>query len=88
MQQINGRSDDELEDYELAAIDLSMASAEWIVDMAEYISQNPTFLVNGFIKSGITGALEGISELEAEQDDESEDDSSADKSEDDIIIEL
>ena len=98
VQQISGKSDDELEDFELPAIDLSMArmkeiSAEWIVDMADYISQNPTFLVNGFIKSGITEALTGISEssnteeqCEADQGDDSTDDESA--TEENVIIEL
>ena len=98
VQQISGKSDDELENFELPAIDLSMArmkeiSAEWIVDMAEYINQNPTFLVNGFIKSGITEALTGISELsnteeqcEADQGDDSTDDESV--TEENVIIEL
>ncbi len=27
--------------------------------MADYIAQNPSFLVNGFMKAGITGALDG-----------------------------
>ena len=48
MQQLYEKSDEELENLELPAIDLSMAgmkeiSAEWIVDMEDYVSQNPTF---------------------------------------------
>ena len=34
--------------------------AKWLVDMAKYISDNPQFIVNGFIRSGITGALDGV----------------------------
>ena len=41
--------------------------------MAEYISDNPQFIVNGFLRSGITGALD-----EALQDNEADDDSSDD----------
>ena len=44
--QLNGKSDEEIEDFELPPIDLSMArmkevSAEWFVQMAEYIAENP-----------------------------------------------
>ena len=33
--------------------------AQWLVEMAEYISENPQFIVNGFIQSGITRATSG-----------------------------
>lgn len=36
--------------------------AKWLVKMAEYLSNNPQFIVNGFIKSGISGALDGLEE--------------------------
>jgi len=35
--------------------------AQWLVDMAEYISGNPQFIVNGFLRYGITAALDGKS---------------------------
>uniref|UniRef100_A0A1X7UP73 Uncharacterized protein n=1 Tax=Amphimedon queenslandica TaxID=400682 RepID=A0A1X7UP73_AMPQE len=83
---MNGKSDDELEDDELAAIDLSIVgmkeiSAEWIFDMAEYIRLNPSIPVNGFITYG---ALEGISLLASDSEElphvPDQDDSSADES--------
>ena len=48
----------------VAPIDLSMGmmkeiGAKWLVDMASYISDNPQFIVNGFIHAGITKALNG-----------------------------
>lgn len=54
-------------------------SAEWMVEMADYIGQNPSFLVNRFIKSGITGALDGhigseVKDTDEEQEYESTDD--------------
>ena len=76
MQQFHGKSDEELQEFDLPPIDLSMArmkevSAEWIVAMADYISQSPLILVNGFITSGITGALDGHNGGE-EEDNEDE----------------
>ena len=32
--------------------------AKWLTEMAEYLSANPQFVVNGFIHSGITHALD------------------------------
>lgn len=37
-------------------------SGQWFVEMAEYISNHPNFLVNGFIRSGITAALDETEE--------------------------
>lgn len=55
-----------LEDVVLEPIDMSMAvmkniSAKWFVKMAEYIADNPQFIVNGFKRAGICRALDGIS---------------------------
>ena len=36
--------------------------AKWLVKMAEYLADNPHFIVNGFRKSGIPGALDGLDE--------------------------
>ncbi len=44
--------------------------AKWLVEMAEYISDNPQFIINGFVRSGITGAIDGV-EDETESDNES-----------------
>ena len=34
-------------------------SAKWLVDMADYISNNLQFIVNGFLHAGISEALDG-----------------------------
>ena len=58
MQQQEG---EDIETCELKPIDLSMSvvkevGAKWLVEMAKYFEDNPTIIVNGFLRSGITGA--------------------------------
>ena len=39
-----------------------------MVEMAEYFADNPQIIVNGFVKAGIAGALDGhANEQEGEQ---------------------
>ena len=33
--------------------------AQWLVEMAEYISDNPRFIVSGLMHSGISAAIDG-----------------------------
>ena len=33
--------------------------SKWLVDAADYISNNPHIIVNGFVHTGISSALEG-----------------------------
>lgn len=64
---------------ELKPVDLSLTAmkevgAEWLVDVFEYIADNPKFVVNGFIKAGISealdaGSIESETETEALTDD-------------------
>ena len=66
MKQLEGR-DDDLEAAELQPIEMGMPimkeiSAKWLVDMAEYMSDNPQIIVNSFIRSGIPGAVDGLQE--------------------------
>lgn len=66
---------------------LKELGAKWLVQMSEYISDNPQFIVNGFIRSGISGALDGIASDESnerseeEWTDEESDDSSEESAE-------
>ena len=65
LRQCEEQSDVPLQDIILESTDLSMAvninvSAKWLVEMAEYIGDNPQFIVNGFAKAGICRALDGI----------------------------
>ena len=57
--------------------------SKWLVEMAEYFEENPQ--VNGFIRSGITGALDGVdgnnSESEPEESEESEEEESEESEE-------
>ena len=75
MKQLQGVSDVEL--AEIQPVDLFMAaikelSAQWLVEMAEYIASNSQFVVNGFRRSGIPAALDG---LESEEEEDSGEDS-------------
>lgn len=79
VKQLNGKNMEDLERAEIDPINLSMPvikniGAKWIAEMAEYISNNPQFIVNGFNRSGITGAVDGTME---ESDEDSEDDGNA-----------
>ena len=52
---------------ELNPVDLSMAAmkeitGQWLVKMYDYISNNPDFIVNGFLYSGISKALDDITD--------------------------
>ncbi len=37
--------------------------------MADYFAENPQIIVNGFVRAGITGALDGIRDEQEEQSD-------------------
>ena len=43
-------------------------SAKWLVDIAEHIADNPQFIVHGFLRTGITYALDGEEAAEIEGD--------------------
>ena len=65
LQQCEDQSHVPLSDISLEPIDISMVvmkniSAKWFVKAAEYIADNPQFIVNGFVKAGICRALDGI----------------------------
>ena len=67
--------------------------AKWLVDMADYISNNPDFIVNGFLHAGISQALDGktISDLPVancvvESTSEESDDDDNDDEEDNAIV--
>ena len=65
LQQFQAQGDVPLCDVILEPIDLTLpflksVSAEWFVKMAEYITDNPQFIVNGFVRAGICRALDGV----------------------------
>ena len=79
MQQIHGQ---DVEEVELQPVDLSLAAlrdlgGQWLVEMSEYISDNPQIIVNGFFKSGITQAIDEVAIVDTDLD---EDDLSDEKS--------
>ena len=69
MEQLEGVELDDIEEINLETIDLGLAvmkevGAKWLVGMAHYIMNNPKLIVNGFIHSGITPAMDSIKDLE------------------------
>ena len=71
---ISGIDSVELEPVDLCSAQMKELSTRWLVEMADYISHNPQFIVNGFMRSGITPALDGNGEdLETEQSKSDED---------------
>jgi len=81
----------DIEEQQLQPVDLSLPAlrelgAKWLVEMAEYISSNPSFIVKGFSRSGISRALDGTDSDEEETDpdysESSEESSDEDTSED------
>ena len=87
MEQLEGQ---DIETSDIQPIDLRMTvlkevGAKWLVEMATYFAENPKIIVNGFIRSGITGALDGLEgntlESEPEEESESEESEPEDESE-------
>ena len=72
----------EMESTDLEPISLSLPilkelGAKWLVQMANYFTDNPQIIVNGFVKAGITAALDGQENQQEEMhvmEDDSEDD--------------
>ena len=56
----------QLEPIDLSLSVLKEVGAQWLVDMAQYFSNNPDIVVSGFFRAGITGALS--SELQEVQE--------------------
>lgn len=44
--------------------------AKWLVEMAEYISDNPHIIVNGSVHSGIISAVNGLVDTGPEEGDD------------------
>jgi len=72
LQQLRAHRRVSLNQIELNPIDLGMPAlkelgAQWLVKMAQYIEDNPQFVVNGFVKAGISKALDnGTADISSE----------------------
>ena len=67
--QLDGR---EMESTNLEPVNLGLPvlkelGAKWLVQMAEYFTDNPQIIVNGFVKAGITAALDGQEDQQRKQ---------------------
>ena len=67
-------------------------TGQWLVKMYNFISNNPDFIVNGFLHSGINKALDSITDDDLPQldindsDNETSSDSSCESDEDNAVI--
>ena len=64
LQQLGGHNLGELESTDIQYVQLEMpvmkeVSAQWFVEMAEYIIDNPQFIVSSFVHSRISAAIDG-----------------------------
>lgn len=69
--QLQGISD--IESAELEPINISFSAmkvltAKWLVEMVDFLADNPQFVVNGFRRAGISGALDGRRSEDLESD--------------------
>ena len=85
MKQLQGVSD--VQSAALQPVNLCMAavkelSAHWLVEMADYIADNPQFVVNGFRRAGIPNALDGFEDEEENAGEDSDKLSDEDSDED------
>ena len=84
MSQLDGNEGDspDIEPVNLGLPMLKELGAKWLVQMAEYFSENPQLIVNGFVKAGIAGALDHRDSSEQEDQGEAETESDFGVSED------
>ncbi len=71
-----------IEEEDVDAVDITLIKlempilkelgAKWLMKMGEYLADNPQFIVNGFRRSGISGALDWLVESEEQSEDDSE----------------
>jgi len=73
-----GDIDSEITPTSMSMPILKEAGAKWFVEMADHLSSNPQFIINGFIKAGIAGALDDTVEEIAVESEVNMDSSSED----------
>ena len=74
IQQLDGKDMDDLESTEIQPINLGMpilkeVSAKWLDGMVEHITNNPQIIVNGFIRTGISSAIDGVVDMGSASED-------------------
>ena len=63
IEQLEENEKTEVEEVSLKPVDLSFLllkelGVKWLVDMFDYLHENPLLILNGFVCSGITGAFD------------------------------
>ena len=81
MKQLEGK---DIKSAKLQPINLGMPvlkelSVKWMVEMSEYSYENPQIIINGFVKAGVAGALEGSIDCGTEEENGREDKSESEE---------
>ena len=79
---------DEIESTDVQPINLGLPTlkvlgANWMAEVAQYFTDNPQTMVNGFIKAGITGALDGQLDIQDEPENDNTDEIDSNENESD-----
>ena len=61
--------------------ELEELGAGWLVEMGTYISQNSQFIVNGFVKTSISAALDETEESDRTKENDETEESDGDRTE-------
>lgn len=73
-----------IQPVDMSFVAMKVWSAKWLVEMAEYLANNPEFMINGFKRAGILAALDGNDwERETTNTDDNGEDSEEDDEDDD-----
>ena len=80
----------ETESVDLQPINLGLPvlkelGARWMVEMAEYFTDNPQIIVNGFVKASIAGALDGHADEQEGEQNTREDETDREENESDVM---
>ena len=77
MKQLKGVTD--IESAEIEPINISFSAmkvltAKWLVEMGDFLASNPQFIVNGYMRAGIAGILDGYDDSSSADGDEEPED--------------
>lgn len=77
---ITGSDDSDIEPIKYPLPVMRELGAQWLASMHEYISDNPTIIVNGFLKAGILQAFSDVEQVDGDSDttDDNQSDTSMD----------
>ena len=64
----------EIQPIDMTSAGMKVLTAKWLVEMGEYLLENPQVVVSGFRHAGISAAIDKSFESESEEEEEGDDD--------------